>query len=123
MELVSAGEYRPMQRRNQPQHGIRKPAQNFIRAWRKSRGLTLEQLGEMVDMTASTISAIERTTSGYSWESLEDLADALQCTTADLLSGPPEVGDGIMLSEFRKVPVASRKRALDAVRLFQRDED
>lgn len=96
----------------------RQPAPNFIREWRKHRRLTLEQLEERCGLGASTISQIERRVSGYSWESLEDIAEALNCTTADMLSGPPDAPDATFLAEVRQLSPDQRPRALEMIRLL-----
>ena len=59
---------------------------NSIRAWRKRRGLTLEQLAAQVDSTPATLSRIERQVRPYSQHLLERLADALVCEPEDLVS-------------------------------------
>lgn len=65
----------------------RKPT--FIRAWRKHRGLTLEQLSERTDMTPGNLSEIERGQTAYTQTTLEGLAYALSCEPADLLMRNP----------------------------------
>ncbi len=67
----------------------------FIRQWRTYRGLTLEQLAERLDMTASNLSMLERGQRGYAQETLERLADALQTDAASLLMRNPESAEAI----------------------------
>lgn len=67
----------------------------FIRQWRTHRGLTLEQLAERVEMTASHLSMLERYQRGYTQETLEALAHALQTDTASLLIRNPTDPDAI----------------------------
>lgn len=65
----------------------------FIREWRKYRGMTLIQLADKVDMTEGGLSMLERGTRGYTQESLELIAGALQTDPAALLTlnpGQPE---------------------------------
>lgn len=62
----------------------------YIRAWRKHRGLTLEQLAERIgDMVASNLSMLERGQRGYTQNTLESIAEALNTTVAALLTRKP----------------------------------
>ena len=67
----------------------------FIREWRLHRTLTLEQLAERLDMTASHLSMLERHQRGYTQETLEALAHALQTDPASLLMRDPSGPDAI----------------------------
>lgn len=65
----------------------------FIREWRKHRGLTLEQLADRLEMTASHFSMLERGQRGYTQETLEAIADTLQTSAASLLMRNPELDE------------------------------
>jgi len=67
----------------------RKLQPTFIRAWRKHRGKTLEQLGETVEMSHAQLGRIERGLQPYSQSVLEAIADALDTDAASLLSRDP----------------------------------
>ena len=67
----------------------------YIRQWREFRSLTLEQLGERLDMTASHLSMLERGQRGYTQETLESIARALQTDAASLLMRNPADPDAI----------------------------
>jgi transcriptional regulator with XRE-family HTH domain len=67
----------------------------FIRQWRKHRGLTLEQLGARLDMTASNLSMLENGKRGYTQETLERVAEALNTDPASLLMRNPTDPDAI----------------------------
>lgn len=67
----------------------------FIRQWRAHRGLTLEQLAERLEMTASHLSMLERGERGYTQETLEAVAHALQTDPASLLMRDPTAQDAI----------------------------
>ena len=67
----------------------------FIREWRKHRGLTLEQLADRIDMTASHLSMLERGLRAYTQETLEKIADALQTDAAALLTLNPQKPEAI----------------------------
>jgi len=62
----------------------------FIREWRKHRGLTLEQLADKIDMTASHLSMLERGLRSYTQDTLEAIANALQTDAAALLTLNPQ---------------------------------
>jgi transcriptional regulator with XRE-family HTH domain len=62
---------------------------HFIKAWRKHRELTQEQLASRIDVAVSTISQLETGKQGYSQPMLEALAGALGCQPADLLMRDP----------------------------------
>lgn len=67
----------------------------FIRQWRQVRNLTLEQLADRLEMTASHLSMLERGQRGYTQETLEAIAHALQTDAANLIMRNPEDEDGI----------------------------
>jgi transcriptional regulator with XRE-family HTH domain len=96
----------------------RRPGRNYIRAWREHRGLTQEQLGDKTGMAASNISLMENARSGYSWQSLEDIAAALECAPGDLLSGPPAHQE--LVTTIRGLPDEVRVQALDIIRILTR---
>lgn len=62
----------------------------FIKQWREHRGLTQEQLAERLEMTGSFLSMLERGQRGYTQETLEAVAYALQTDTASLLMRDPD---------------------------------
>lgn len=62
----------------------------YIREWRQYRNLTLEQLADRLEMTASHLSMLERGQRGYTQETLEAIAEALMTDTASLLMRNPE---------------------------------
>lgn len=61
----------------------------YIREWRQHRDLTLEKLADRLDMTASHLSMLERGQRGYTQETLEQIAEALQTTAPSLLMRLP----------------------------------
>jgi transcriptional regulator with XRE-family HTH domain len=75
--------------------GGRQFQRTYIREWRKLRGLTLERLAERLDMTASHMSMLERGQRGYTQETLEAIAEALQTDPASLIIRNPKDGDAI----------------------------
>lgn len=81
--------------------GMRKAASKprfrptFIKQWREHRGLSQEQLAERLEMTQSHLSMLENGKRGYTQETLEAVAHALQTDVASLLMRNPKDGDGI----------------------------
>jgi len=73
----------------------RKFRPTYIRQWRHHRGLTLERLAGRLDMTASHLSMLERGQRGYTQDTLEALARALQSDVASLLMRDPTDPDAI----------------------------
>ena len=58
---------------------------NKVKAIRLERGLTLEQLADISGLSVSQISKIENAKRGWSVDSLQRLADALNVKVADLI--------------------------------------
>ena len=63
---------------------------HFLKAWRKHRGLTQEQLAERVGVTHGLISQLETGRTGYSQPLLEAAASALNCRPGDLINASPD---------------------------------
>lgn len=91
----------------------------FIRQWRKHRGLTLELLADRIGMSVGNLSMIERAKTGYTQETLELLADALQCAPADLLTRNPADPDGIW-SLWDQAKAGERKQIIEVVKAMLR---
>ena len=67
----------------------------FIRQWRKSRGLTLEQLADRVGSTHATLSRLEKGLHPYKQPLLERIADELGTDPSSLLNRDPNDSDDI----------------------------
>lgn len=76
---------------------------NRIREWRRHRGLTLEQLAELVGSNNQTIGRYERGERSVTIDVLLQLAPALGCKPADLLPDP----ESILSDEERRLIRAS----------------
>ena len=85
----------PASRHNVSMSKGRRFKRTFIREWRKYRGLTLEKVADRLDMTPGHISMLERGQRGYTQETLEAVASALQTDVASLLMRDPTDGDGM----------------------------
>ena len=86
----------------------------YIRQWRKHRRLTLEQLSERVGMSAGNLSNIETGKTGYGQDTLEALADALQCGPADLLMRNPTDPEAIW-TLWENAKPAQRKQIIGII--------
>lgn len=81
--------------------GMRKPPQKprfrptFIKQWREHRNLNQEQLADRLDMTQSHLSMLENGKRGYTQETLEAVAHALQTDVASLLMRDPSDPEAI----------------------------
>jgi transcriptional regulator with XRE-family HTH domain len=99
----------------------RSPKQGFMRthlkAWRKHRGLTLEQLAARVDTTAASISRIENGKQPYTQALLEALALALSCAPADIIMRDP-AAHGSLWSIWDQIQAPEREQALRVLETF-----
>jgi len=79
-----------------------------IRALRKHLGYTIEQLALKADVDTSNLSKLERDIGGYSKESLERLAGALNVRIGTLFGELPE--DQLALAKTTRVPVLDEEQ-------------
>jgi DNA-binding Xre family transcriptional regulator len=84
----------------------------YIRQWREHRGLTLERLADRVGMTAGNLSQLERGNQGYTQNTLENLAHALQTDVASLLMRDPSDSEGLW-SIWDQAQPGERKMLVD----------
>lgn len=95
---------------------------HFIKAWRKFRGLTQEQLASRMDVAVSTISQLETGKQGYSQPTLEALAEAMSCQPADLLMRDPS-RDNVIWSieeQLKKAPPERQSQIIAVVETMLR---
>lgn len=98
------------------------PARHYIKAWRKHRRLTQEQLAGRVDMSPASISQLENGHQGYTQSTLEALADALNCQPGDLLIRDPLAGEApwSILDSLRP---ETRRQALAMLRALKDSDE
>lgn len=60
-----------------------------LAAWRKFRGLTMMELAEKAALPTALITNLEAGVRGYDQDTLEALANALNCSPSQLISEPP----------------------------------
>lgn len=90
-KVSTAGMPRPVRPHAKPPRFRR----TFIAQWRDFRNLTQEQLADRLDMTQSHLSMLENGKRGYTQETLEAIAHALQTDVASLLMRDPTADEAI----------------------------
>lgn len=92
----------------------------FLRQWRKYRGLTQEELAELIGVTAPLISQLETEKVGFSDKSLARLAEGLKCSPADLLAYDPRKEDSLwpLMRTAESLPDRDRKRIYGVLKLL-----
>jgi len=90
LTATQAGVKSGMPRVGNPKH--RRP--HFVRAWREYRGLTGQQLADLLGTTKANISRIENLKQGYTQDFLEACAKVLRTTPAALIASDPNVNPG-----------------------------
>jgi transcriptional regulator with XRE-family HTH domain len=95
-------------------------SQNHLRAWRKFRRLTQQQLADAIEppTTKQVIQAIESGARGLSDKWLRRLAPALGTTPGFLLDHAPEELPTDLLDVFERIPAESRDQALAVLKTF-----
>jgi len=68
---------------------------HFLKAWRKHRDLTQEQLAERIGCDQSLVSKVERYKHPYDQAYIEAAAEALNVEVVDLLIRDPSDPDGL----------------------------
>jgi transcriptional regulator with XRE-family HTH domain len=94
--------------------------QNHLRAWRKFRRLSQEELAEAIGSSKAVIGHLETGRSGLSHKWLIKLADALQTTPGFLLDHDPNKLDTAFLEAAMAVPASNREQALAILKTFGR---
>lgn len=91
----------------------------FLQDWRKFRKLSQEALAAKVGLTQGMISQLETNRADFTATHLDNLASALGCTPADLLTRRPQDGES-PLSIWEQLPERERGRALEILQLLRR---
>ena len=94
-------------------NSVRHDVSHRLREMRQARGLTLEQLAELVDMTYQTVQRYETGARKLRVDDLPRFAEALDCEPADLVAGKQIAPDEYeALALFRKLNQEDRRRLL-----------
>lgn len=95
---------------------------NHLKAWRRFRGLTQQQLADAVTppTTKQVIQALESDTMGLSAKWLRRLAPALGTTPGFLLDHDPTDIDASFLDDVMGVPVERREEARQILKVLKK---
>lgn len=96
-----------------------KKSANNLRAWREFRGLTQEQLAELVGSAGNVIGLLESGERGLSYKWLMKLAPVLGTTPGFLLDHDPNDLDTAYLEAALAVPPKDRETALKILKTFK----
>lgn len=88
----------------------------FIREWRKYRGLTQEQLADRMGIARSYVSHVEKGNRRYDQLFLEAAAQALNCEPADLIMRDP--GQPSIWSIWDNIPKDQQAQAAKVLEAF-----
>lgn len=92
---------------------------HFIRAWRKYRGLTQDQMAERVGVDKSYISKIENGKKRYDQPFLEAAAEVLRCEPADLIMRDPAGAEAIW-SIWEQLTPQARDQVVEIAKTFKK---
>lgn len=92
---------------------------HFIRAWRKFRNYSQEQLAEQIGINRAHLSKIETGSRKYDQEFLELAAVALRCAPADLIVRDPEDAEGIW-SIWEPMSPVERRQLVEIAKTIRR---
>jgi transcriptional regulator with XRE-family HTH domain len=95
----------------------------FIRSWRTSKNMSLEQLAARIPMDKGNLSKVERGILPYNQEMLERIADALGTDPASLLMRNPTDPEGIWNIWDQAKPGTKRQIARVAETLLRTGTD
>jgi transcriptional regulator with XRE-family HTH domain len=76
-----------MPRKAAPENVLHQPS--YLREWRKFRDLSQEELAARAGVKHSTVSRLENGITGWVQDTMEALADALDCSVSELLFMDP----------------------------------
>lgn len=101
---------------------VQKSIGKNIQKFRKKKGLTQEQLAEMVSLSPGYLSAIERGVYQISLEPLIDIINCLGCTADDLFADEINCGyknkASRLSDEIEKLNSDEQKRIFDVVEVM-----
>lgn len=92
------------------------PEHNFLRHWRKKKGLTLEELAEKVGTTKAVVSLLENEKRPLSAKWLRKFAEALDTTPGRILDVDPNEASAEVLDIWDHMSKRDRPRAIRVLR-------
>jgi transcriptional regulator with XRE-family HTH domain len=93
---------------------------NNLRAWRKFRRMTQQELADALDTTKSVISDLERGVVQLNDKWLRRLAPVLKTQPGHILDHDPETLDNDIIDIWAHIPEDNRAQAAAVLRTFQR---
>lgn len=95
-------------------------APNNLRAWRKYRGMTQQELADALDTTKSVISDLERGVVQLNDKWLRKLAPVLQTQPGIILDHAPDELDNDIIDIWAHIPDDRRAEAKELLNIFAR---
>lgn len=89
-----------------------------VRKWRKHRGMTQDDLGDLIGVSGSSISQLETGKQGFTDKTLAELSRALECSPLALLAQDPSRPDSFwpLFEVAEKLEGTERRRAFTTIR-------
>ncbi|MBQ8133681.1 MAG: helix-turn-helix transcriptional regulator [Clostridia bacterium] len=101
---------------------VQKTVGENIQKFRKIKGLTQEQLAELVSLSPNYLSAVERGIYQLKYDKLVEIMNCLNCTPNDIFSGTFSCGYQIRASrlsdEIENLSQSEQKRIFDVVEVL-----
>lgn len=92
--------------------------QTFLRAWRKHREMTQEDLAAAASVDRTVISKLETSKIGYTQETLEALSSALRCKTWQLIGVDPLAPAAGVVDIWERIPDVNKEQARRTLQSF-----
>jgi len=108
------------EKRVSPRFKRRRPV--FFREWRRHRGLSQEQLAARVGRAISWVSQVERGSIAYTEETLDLLAEALNCTPVDLIVRNPLDAEAPW-TIWDQLKPQQQRQAIEVLKAIKRADD
>lgn len=102
-----------------PAYTMEQRPKHYLRAWRKHRDLTLEQVAERAGTTHATLSRVERGVHPYNQALLELLADIYNTDPASLLMRDPGSPEAIF-SIWDQLEPAAKSQVVEIAKTFRK---
>lgn len=95
----------------------------YIKDWREHRGMSLEELGARISMSAANLSRIECGYQPYKQDFLELIANELNCSVVDLIARPPGApADSALQRSIERLPASAKQKILDLIAIIATDD-
>lgn len=92
---------------------------NHLRAWRKFRHMTLDEVAEKIDTTKAVVQQLEVGRMSLSHKWLVRLAPVYETTPGMLLDHDPNDLPTAVLETWAAIPAADQPKALEMLRVFK----